>query len=245
MDRSHIEYLQFHWGPISGCLHGPDTCPVVDDCWARAMANRFRSRYAPGFRPTMHWTRLLEPLDRKKPARIGVSFMGDFCGPQVHYHWQRAVLETVRRCPQHTFIFLTKAGEQLPQFQWPENCLVGVTITGALPDVDTRNLTALKKVQATVRWLSFEPLLAPWEGDLSGIQWVVIGGLSGHHAKCPNLEWVGAIMEEAGRRGIPIWMKNNLAQGRALPWAAEDLIQELPDIIEALKSGRKLGKEGP
>ena len=151
--------------------------------------------------------------------------MGDFCGPQVYRHWQRQVLEVVRRCPQHTFVFLTKAGEQLSQFQWPPNAWVGVSITGALPEVDRRNLEALKLVDARVRWISAEPRLAPWKGDLSGIQWVVIGAQTGPHAKCPNLEWVGDIMEQAGRRGIPLWMKRNLAR---CGWAAEDLCQELP-----------------
>ena len=102
---------------------------------------------------------------------------------------------------------------------------MGVTITGALPDVDWWNLEALRKVDARVRWVSFEPLLAPWKGDLSGIQWVVIGAKSGRHARCPEVEWVGAIMEEAGKRGIPLWMKTNLSAC----WPAEDLIQELPE----------------
>ena len=106
-------------------------------------------------------------------------------------------------------------------------------VVGALPDVDKRNLHSLWAVRAAVRWVSFEPLLAPWKGDLRGIQWVVIGGLSGHHAKCPEVEWVGAIMEEAGRRGIPIWMKRNLSPC----WPAEDLIQELP--------GEKGARPGP
>ena len=225
MNRSRIEYLTHSWGIISGCLHGPDVCPVVDDCWARTYANRFRSRYAPGFRPAFHISHLNDPLARKKPARIGVSFMGDMFGPQVYRCWQVQVLEVVRRCPQHTVLFLTKEGFQLQYFVWPPNAWVGVTITGALPDVDRRNLAALCKVDARVRWVSFEPLLAPWKGDLSGIQWVVVGALSGPHARCPEVEWVGAIMEEAGKRGIPLWMKRNLSP----IWPAEDLIQELPE----------------
>mgnify|MGYP001588329511 FL=1 len=224
MNRSGIEYLDYSWSPITGCLHGPDTCPIVDDCWARAYANRFRARYGPGFRPALHISHLNDPLARKKPARIGVSFMGDFCGPQVHRHWQAQVLEVVRRCPQHQFVFLTKEGFQLQYFKWPDNCWVGVSITGALPEVDRHNLAALKQVQAPVRWVSFEPLLGPGEGDLAGIQWVVIGSQSGPHARQPHLEWVGDIMEQAGRRGIPLWMKRNLSP----PWAIEDLCQELP-----------------
>ena len=227
MNRSRIEYLDFHWGPVSGCLHGPETCPIVDDCWARSYANRFRSRYGPGFRPAFHVSHLNDPLARKKPARIGVSFMGDMFGPQVYRHWQHQVLDVVRRCPQHRFVFLTKAGAELLSFNgaWPSNAWVGVSITGALPERDAWNLKALKQVEARVRWVSFEPLLAPWKGDLGGVQWVVVGSLSGPHARKPKLEWVGDIMEEAGKRGIALWMKNNLVP----LWDLEDLVQELPE----------------
>ena len=225
MQRSRIEYLTHSWGIISGCLHTASVCPVVDDCWARSMANRFRSNFGPGFRPILHISRLNQPLALKTQARVGVSFTGDMFGPQVHRHWQLQVLEVVRRCQQHTFIFLTKAGKELAELNWHANAWVGVTITGALPERDAQNLEALKQVRALVRWVSFEPLLAPWKGDLRGIQWVVIGGCSGPHARSPEVEWVGAIMEEAGKWGVPIWLKNNL-----LPiWAAEDLIQELPE----------------
>ena len=231
LQRTAIEYLTHSWPIISGCLHTAEVCPVVDDCWARAYARRFPSHYGPGFRPILHVSRLTQPLELARPARIGVAFTGDFCGPQVHRHWQLQVLEVVRRCPQHTFVFLTKAGAELLSFNgaWPSNAWVGVSITGALPERDAWNLKALKQVEARVRWVSFEPLLAPWEGDLSGIQWVVIGAQTGPHARCPNLEWVGDIMEEAGKRGIALWLKRNMAQGPALPWAVEDLIQELPE----------------
>lgn len=224
MRPSAIEYLAFHWAPVSGCLHGPDVCPVVDDCWARSMATRFRRNYGPGFRPILHVSRLQEPLALRKPARIGVAFTGDMFGPQVYRHWQLQVLEVVRRCPQHTFVFLTKNGEGLKYLQWPDNCWVGVSITGALPEVDRRNLKALKQVEARVRWVSIEPLLAPVEPDLQGIQWVVVGAQTGAHPRDPASPWVGSILEEAGKRNIPVWLKRNLPEA----WQGENLIQELP-----------------
>lgn len=244
MTRTKIEYVLnpdgsygYAWNIVSGCLNGPAVCPVMETCWARVMARRFKSHYAPSFLPAFHISRLQEPLRLKKPATIGVSFAGDFFGPGVHRHWQEQVLEIVRACPEHKFVFLTKAGEQLLSFQWPLNASVGVSITGALPDVDRRNLEALRKVDARVRWVSFEPLLAPWEGDLRNIQWAVIGAKSGSHARQPQVEWVGDIMEEAGRRGIPLWMKRNLSP----PWPTEDLIQELPG---ANPEERGNGKQG-
>ena len=150
--------------------------------------------------------------------------MGDMWADGVPAHWQQEVLRMIRACPTHTFICLTKAGHNLPHFEWPPNCWVGVSITGALPEVDRRNLAALKQARARVKWVSVEPLLAPWAPDLSGIQWVVVGSLSGPHARQPQVEWVGDIMEEAGKRNITLWLKRNLSP----PWAAEDLIQELP-----------------
>ena len=229
MNRSGIEYLDYSWSPITGCLHGPDTCPIVDDCWARAYANRFRSGYGPGFRPALHVSRLQEPLARKKPARIGVSFMGDMFGPQVYRHWQLQVLEVVRCCPQHTFIFLTKAGEQLPQFNpWPPNAWVGVSLTGALPGRDRLNLHSLWGVRATVRCVSLGPFLGyeelPPPTEWGTVQWLVMGATTGTRAAQPQLRWVQHMMDMAREQGIKVFLKKNLR--RALPGLP--ILEEVP-----------------
>ena len=52
--------------------------------------------------------KLNEPLRVKKPAVIGVSFMGDLFHEEVDYVSINRIFKVIRRCPQHTFIILTK-----------------------------------------------------------------------------------------------------------------------------------------
>jgi protein gp37 len=58
----------------------------------------------------------------------------------------------------------------------------------------------LRGVPAAVRFISFEPLLASVAGvDLTGINWVIVGGESGPRARPMQPEWVEEIRSAARR----------------------------------------------
>ena len=132
MNKTGISYLDFTWNPVTGCTFG---CP---ECWARGVAQTrlAPAMYSRGqeqrddegnllnsgkalikqsvayrtFTPTLHPGRLDEPARRKKPAVIGVCFMGDLFDPaSPAFH----VLEAVLGAPQHTYIFLTKRPDRM------------------------------------------------------------------------------------------------------------------------------------
>jgi protein gp37 len=66
----------------------------------------------------------------------------------------------------------------------------------------------LQQSQARVRFLSIEPLLEDLgEIDLSGINWVIVGGESGPGARRMNKEWVLSIREQCRSYGIPFFFK--------------------------------------
>jgi protein gp37 len=84
---------------------------------------------------------------------------------------------------------LTKRSRRLRRLdlEWPPNLWIGVSVENAqvLGRVDD-----LRQVQATVRFLSCEPLLGPLDGiNLDGIQWVIAGGESGAHARPMDSQW--------------------------------------------------------
>ena len=55
-------------------------------------------------------------------------------------------------------------------------------------------IDALRKVDAVVRFVSFEPLLGSVAAaDLRGIHWAIIGGESGPRARPMKVEWVEEI----------------------------------------------------
>jgi protein gp37 len=66
----------------------------------------------------------------------------------------------------------------------------------------------LRSVRAAVRFLSVEPLL---EGlgtlDLTGINWVIVGGESGRGARPMQPEWVRSVHDQCRAAGIPFFFK--------------------------------------
>lgn len=204
MNRTKIEWCDYTWNPVTGCLHG---CGY---CYARKMAGRFYPA-AVGFRPWFWRKRLEEPLRMKKPARIFVSSMGDLFGDWVPAAWIRQVMETVRNCPRHTFVFLTKNPRRLQEFNpWPENAWTGATAT----DQETyeKALRHLPLVEATVRFISFEPLLGPilLHRQIGHFDWAVIGAMTGPKAAKPEPAWIEKLIDRCRLLDIPVFVKANV-----------------------------------
>jgi protein gp37 len=67
---------------------------------------------------------------------------------------------------------------------------------------------ALRAAPAAVRFLSLEPLLGPLPSlDLTGIDWVIVGGESGPEHRPLDLDWVREIRDRCVRLGIPLFFK--------------------------------------
>ena len=216
MNRTDIEWTDFTWNPVTGCLHGRPYC------YARDMARRF---YPPeiGFSPHFWPERIGEPMHQRRPAKIFVSSMGDLFGDWVSADWWESVLAVVRQCPQHTFQFLTKNPRRLRELNpWPDNCWVGVTAT----DQEMFNAAAcqLEEVEAGIKFISAEPLLGPIgiEEDF-GLDWLLIGGQSGRRPTQPSSAWVESLMTDAQRWGIRILCKSNLEGYTIREWPTRQL----------------------
>ena len=138
--------------------------------------------------------------------------------PTIGYGMERQlwwwVMEIIRLCPQHTFLFLTKNPKGLKAWSpFPDNCVVGVSVCNQ--KMYDEALKYLTDIEAKHKWLSFEPLL---EGiaikpiDLAGISWVVIGAQSNPTIK-PQTEWLLNITNACDKMGTKMWLKNNLGLG--------------------------------
>jgi protein gp37 len=74
-----------------------------------------------------------------------------------------------------------------------------------------RRATAVAELTAAVRFLSCEPLLGPL--DLrsvlkpGGINWVIVGGESGHQARPMNPQWVRDIRDQCRDSGVAFFFK--------------------------------------
>lgn len=212
MNRTKIEYLDYTLNLITGC--SGDGCAVRPNCWALAMAKRLAGRYGypkdEPFKPTFHKDKLLEPLKIKKPSRIGLNFMGETFDKLVHPDWLEDILELVEKCPQHTFIILTKQPQNIPNWFFgiaSPNLWLGVSVNRK---ADLWRLESLKKNWFGKRIVSFEPLYeCLGDVDLDGLQWIIIGAQTRPNLQ-PDSYWVWSLKNEAERHGIPVFMKNNL-----------------------------------
>ena len=89
---------------------------------------------------------------------------------------------------------------------WPlPNVWVGTSIES---DEYTWRADELRRAPATIRFLSLEPLLGPLPSlDLSGIDWVIVGGESGPDFRPLDLGWVRELRDRCVSMRIPLFFK--------------------------------------
>lgn len=67
---------------------------------------------------------------------------------------------------------------------------------------------ALRRTPAALRFLSLEPLLGPVPSlDLTGVDWVIVGGESGKDHRPLNLDWVREVRDRCGAQGTAFFFK--------------------------------------
>ena len=152
---------------------------------------------------------LLVPLQWKKPRTIFVNSMSDLFHEDVPSSYIRRVFEVMRGAHWHRFQVLTKRAQRLAKLDarldWPPNVWMGVSVE----DADFLNrVDALRGTRAAVKFLSLEPLLGPLPGlDLTGIDWVIVGGESGPGARPMQERWVRDIRDRCQRARVPFFFK--------------------------------------
>jgi len=208
---SRIEWTEQTWNPTVGCSK---VSPGCKHCYAEVMAKRLQAMGTPGyddgFALTLLPGRLGEPLKRKKPTTYFVNSMSDVFHEKVPFNYIDRIFDTIARTPQHTYQILTKRAARMAKYfairKAPANAWLGVSVEDrkhGLPRID-----ALRNVAAQVRFLSIEPLLESLgEVELTGIDWVIVGGESGPKARPMQSEWVEEIRIQCDGHGVAFFFK--------------------------------------
>jgi len=156
------------------------------------------------------------PLNWKEPMKIFTCSWSDFFHEDVPNQWLDDAWNVIRKCPQHTFMILTKrpnvAKYSMPEDWgdgWP-NVWLGVSVENQ--DNEWR-IVALEEIPAKIKFVSSEPLLGPLSNLYSYfpvIDWVITGGESGYKNPRPcNLDWVREIRDDCQKAGIPFFHKQH------------------------------------
>ncbi|MCA1732303.1 MAG: phage Gp37/Gp68 family protein [Acidobacteria bacterium] len=207
---STIEWTEATWNPVTGCSK---VSPGCKNCYAERMANRLRAMGAPayrnGFRVTLQPQTLEAPLRWRRSRRIFVNSMSDLFHEDVPLEYIQQVFSIIRRAWWHQFQVLTKRSGRLAELSnaldWPPNLWMGVSVEH---DDYRFRIDDLRRVPAAVRFLSLEPLLGPLpELDLSGIDWVIVGGESGPHCRPMDEASVRDLRDQCAAANVPFFFK--------------------------------------
>ncbi len=209
-DHSRIEWTQATWNPVTGCTKVSDGCT---HCYAQRLAERLKRmgnrKYAGGFEVTLHPDSLRTPITWTRPRTIFVNSMSDLFHERVPMKFIEAVVETIKLTPQHRYQVLTKRPHRLLDvsrtIQWPDNAWIGVTVESRSV-LDRIGL--LRRVEAAVRFVSFEPLLSDLPDlNLDGLDWAIVGGESGPGARPMHAGWARRVRDECERTGTAFFFK--------------------------------------
>ena len=219
MSKSKIQWTDVTWNPITGCTKISEGCK---NCYAEKMHKRLDAmfsarceglhKYSNKFdKVVCHENLLNEPLKYKKPKKIFVCSMSDLFHKDARYSFVEKIMKTIEATPQHTYQILTKRSYRMykyfDMYDIPENLWIGTTVENKFEMYKTNFLKEVK--QARVKFISFEPLLEDvGKLDLSGIDWVIVGGETGSNARFMNKDWVVNIKNQCIEQGVPFFFKH-------------------------------------
>lgn len=242
MRTTKIEWTDKTWNPITGCSKKSTGCL---HCYAEVMARRLKAmgqeKYANGFSVTLHERCLNEPLSWRGNHNIFVCSMSDIFHENVPFEFIDKMFDVIRSTPQHRYQILTKRAERMAEYfgtrSVPNNVWLGVTVEA---QSSRFRIDYLRNLPASVKFLSCEPLVEDLgELDLTGIDWVIVGGESGPQARPMKEEWALNIMKQVEAQGARFFFKqwgtwgadgikrNKHANGKLLKG---EIIQEMPHI---------------
>jgi protein gp37 len=237
MAQSSIEWTEMTWNPTTGCTKISAGCKF---CYAELMSKRLKAmgvdKYKDGFKVRVHSESLGIPYTWKSSKVVFVNSMSDLFHDDIPLDFIKQVFQVMNENPQHVFQVLTKRAERLlvlhKELKWTHNIWMGVSVEDNRV-IDRINL--LRKTKAKVKFLSLEPLIGPLSKlNLKKIDWVIVGGESGHRPRPMNPDWVLDIQDQCESADVAFFFKqwggrNKKAAGRLLNGRTYD---EMPDISQ-------------
>jgi protein gp37 len=243
MAQSSIEWTEMTWNPTTGCTKISAGCKF---CYAEVMSKRLKAmgidKYIDGFKVRIHPEALNIPYTWKSSKVVFVNSMSDLFHKDIPLDFIKQVFHVMNDNPQHVFQVLTKRADRLfelhKHLKWTHNIWMGVSVE------DNRvieRIDFLRKTKAKVKFLSLEPLIGPLPNlNLKKIDWVIVGGESGHKPRPMKPEWVIDIQEQCEKAEVAFFFKqwggrNKKATGRLLNGRTYD---EMPEIMEIEKGAK-------
>jgi protein gp37 len=214
-DRSTIEWTDATWNPVRGCTK---ISPGCKHCYAETFAERFRGvprhPFEQGFDLRLVPEKLEVPLKWRTPKRIFVNSMSDLFHDDIPSEYIAKVGRMMEAAHWHTYQILTKRHDRMRELLSAElNWMAALRHVWFGVSVEDREhglprIKSLQRTPASVRFLSIEPLLEDLGRiDLRKIDWVIVGGESGHGARPMREDWVRSILHQCKAAEVPFFFK--------------------------------------
>jgi len=222
-EHTDIPWCHHTFNVVIGCT---PVGPGCDNCYAERQAKRMhvkfgqdqpRKELSEGYwkKPILWETKAWREGVRK---RVFCGSMCDVFDNRIQGHIRERLWYLIEQTPHLNWLLLTKRAPNIERYlplwsdsenqaTWEiENVWLGVTVEDRKHGL--KRMEILKESQATVRFLSIEPLLEDLgKLDLTGIHWVIVGGESGPHARPMDRRWAESIRLQCIDQGVPFFMK--------------------------------------
>ena len=239
-ENSKIEWTDHTFNPWVGCTKvGPGCDHCYAESWAKRTGNpdlwhgmRRRTSDA-NWRKPHKWNR--EAAERGVRYRVFCASLADVFDNAAPHEWRVNLFAMIAATPHLDWLLLTKrignVAKALPLDWgdgWP-NVWLGATIVNQ--EEADRDMAKLLATNARVRFLSMEPLLGPVDLKLSRrntplrrLDWVIVGGESGHGARPMHEDWAFEIAYQCAENDVSFFMK----QGSAANWPSYKDFESFP-----------------
>lgn len=219
-ENSSIEWTTHTFNPWIGCTK---ISPACDHCYAETWDKRFHGgRWGPHATRTRtsagNWKK---PIKWNKAAGVAAERRRVFCASladvfdnhrSICQSWRDDLWRLIYETKNLDWLLLTKRPQNIEKFK-PANLAedfshVWLGVTAENQVEANRRVPVLLNNNATVRFLSIEPMLEPIRiARLEELDWVIVGGESGHAHRPMNAQWVRQLRNDCRAAKVKFLLK--------------------------------------
>lgn len=243
-EKTLISWTDRTWNPWRGCTR---VSPACDNCYMFTAQERYgrdpnvvirTGRQI--WRKPFGWQR--EAAEAERTDLIFTCSWSDWFHPDAD-PWRDEAWGIIRRTPNLHYQILTKRphlmADRLPRDWGPDgypNVWLGVSIES---NRQRSRVKALRDIPAVVRFISYEPALGPLDKlDLTGIDWMIVGGESGPGYRTMDRQWAHDMRDRCRQSGVAFFFKQDSAPRTEMGVdALGEIIHEFPAPRNATMAG--------
>ena len=143
-------------------------------------------------------------LEAARMCYVPILFLGEAMAISTAIEWTDATWNPVTGCTKIS-AGCDNVNSRYTNGSVPQHIWLGTSIEDGSKKSRARHI---QTTNASVRFLSIEPLLGPiGKIDLEGIHWVIVGGESGPRARPMLVEWARDVRDQCKAAKVPFFFK--------------------------------------